>query len=459
LKLKKRAQKVPLMRHGPWWFSLTSYVQVVNRGGRKMKGGGQMTELNAQDFTVPFYQFGSEYGAEELEVIRDLFESKVNLSCGPKRAEFEELFAAHLGVDFALALPSCTTALEMATRLIGLQPGDEVIATPQTYQATIKTLLNYPEVSVRFCDIDPITLNADPLSIEALVSDKTAAIFVVDYGGYPADVGRIAELAHKHGAVVVEDCAHALGARKSGKPVGSEADIACFSFQSSKNISTLGEGGMLTCDREEWASAVDQMRSCEPLATFVNRNDKSIGKYTTPWSDSFQHEKNAFEEDCTRIFDGGTNGVLSEPASAVGIVQMARLNSLRTKRTKRAERLDAELSQIPGVSVQTVEHPMNHAHHLYTFFVDPNAGLNREAFIQGLRDHGIEMQLRYFPLHLLPEWRYRSPDGRPGACPVTEEVWFNRQLNLPCMPALSDLQVEHMIESVWRVARSQLEYS
>jgi dTDP-4-amino-4,6-dideoxygalactose transaminase len=113
-------------------------------------------------------------------------------------------------------------------------------------------------VQVRFADVEPETLNLDPASVEALITERTRAIVLVHYGGYPADMERIMAIARRHGIAVVEDCAHAIGAVRDGWRLGALGDIGCFSFHGSKNITTLGEGGMVTTDREDWVERIDR---------------------------------------------------------------------------------------------------------------------------------------------------------------------------------------------------------
>jgi perosamine synthetase len=395
-------------------------------------------------YRVPYPAVGSEFGEPEMAAIAEVLRSAETLSCGPRRDRFEEDFRALVGTRHALSLSSCTSALQIATHLIGLEPGDEVIATPQTYQATISMLLEM-EVTVRFCDIDPDTLNLDPQRLPELVTPRTRAIYLLHYGGLCADMDPIMALAERHGLVVVEDCAHALGARYLGRSAGSLGHIGCFSFQSSKNISTLGQGGMIAFDRDDWAETVRRIRAIEPDADFVPARPR-FGPYREPRRPLNQHEKNAFTHDCTALRAGGTNSTLGEVAAAVGSVQLGRLAELNRRRQQITDALDEGLSTLPGIRVRPTPPGHESACHLYTFFAAPDAGPSREAIAWALEDLGVEMQLRYFPLHLLPEWRRRG--GGFGQCPIAERLWFEEHLNLPCYPQLTDAQVAYMVEAV-----------
>ncbi|EXU64838.1 aminotransferase DegT [Streptomyces sp. PRh5] len=390
------------------------------------------------DFEVPYPRFGSEFGDEELEVLRDLLTSEKGLSQGPWRDRFEAGFREHVGSAHAYAVTSGTVALQLAVNLLDLRPGDEVIAVPQTYQATIQPLLAL-QVDVRFCDIDRNSLNIDVDQLETMITERTRAVLLVHYGGLPAEMNRVMELSRRHGFLVVEDAAHALGAEYCGRPPGSLADIACFSFHSTKNITTLGEGGMITFDRDEWAERVLRWRGNECDGDY---RVTEPGRKTLKEVPHALYPGLAYTHDCAGIRHVGTNATLSEPASAIGLIQLGKLPMLTARRTWTAHQLDRTLKGLPGVRVQSVPPDVRHAYHLYTFFVDRGAGIDRDAVVAKLRELGVESWLRYFPLHLLPEWRARG--HLPGECPVAEKIWFEQQINLPCQPTLTDVQVKRM---------------
>jgi len=402
-----------------------------------------------RSFQIPYRPVGSILGEEEVQAVREAILAGGTLSCGRYRDRFEQEFAAFTGVRHAISCTNCTVALELATSLVGLRSGDEVIATPLTYQATIEPLLTLPVV-VKFCDVDPNSLNIDPLKLADLISPKTRAIYLVHYGGLMADMDPVMDLARRHGAVVIEDAAHALGSRCNGTYAGAAADFGCFSFQSMKNMTTLGEGGMLTVARDEWAENLRLLRGNEPLAKFVPRDGIRFGRHAQPARNLNRHDKNAYTHDCVELALPGTNATLSEPAASVGSVQLRKVNGFNGRRRQIAQRLDAGLSRIPGIRVQRVPEGYTHVYHLYTFFVEPDSGLDRDEFGAALEDEGVEIHLRYFPLHLLPEWRHKGHGV--GECPVTERSWFEQQMNLPCYPSLRDEQVDFMIEAAQRAA-------
>lgn len=219
-------------------------------------------------YRVPFARRGSVVDERDLQALTEVVQSGEALSSGSCRDRFEAKFRDFVGAKHALSVTSGTVALEIAIRLLDLQPGDEVIATPQTYQASVQPLLAR-QVTVRFCDVDPQSLNLDPVALRELLTPRTKGIILVHYGGYPAEMAEIMGIARRRGIPVIEDCAHALGARYHGRRPGALGDIGCFSFHTSKNITTLGEGGMITLNRDAWAKRVDRIRSNEVDGTYA----------------------------------------------------------------------------------------------------------------------------------------------------------------------------------------------
>jgi perosamine synthetase len=405
----------------------------------------QGSTVAPRSYAVPYSPRGSIYGEEEIEVLRHLLlESSETLSCGKERASFEAEFADLLGAPYAIAVSSCTVGLELAVHVAGLEPGCAVIATPQSYQATLNPLLSL-DVEVRFCDIDHNTLCLDADRLTSLMDSRVRAIVLTHYGGLCADMDRILELADRHGVCVIEDCAHALGSLYRGRTPGTFGHIGVFSFQSMKNISTLGEGGMLVVTRADWATRLRRLVELEPDAEFRVRDTPPsfASSYPRLLRDLNTHSKNAYTHDCVRILRHGTNGTLSEPAAAVGRVQLRKLAELITRRRSIASQIDMGLRGLPGIRLQVEPAGQRHSYHLYTFFVQ---GLDRNRIAIAVDDAGVEIQQRYFPLHLLPEWRLRG--GRLGSCPAAEDLWFSQQINLPIYPSLTADQVDVMTTAV-----------
>jgi perosamine synthetase len=400
------------------------------------------------EFSVPYIGKGSWFDSEEVEAVRDLLLSDVHLGTGEQGPLFEAEMARYLGVRNAIAVSSCSMALELVTRVLGLGPGDEVITSPLTYEASIWGLLDHG-CAVTFCDIDPETLCLSARDVNAAVTERTKAIFVTHYGGVMADMDELRLISDRHGIALVEDCAHAVGASYRGRGPGSIGDFGCFSFQSLKHISTLGQGGMITVADDDLAARLRTLRSGKPDAVFVPR--ASPGPFTElgdlgQVSGADTHEKNSYTHDCVAIRGGGLNAFLGEPAAAVGRAQIRKLDGLLAERRRLADELDAKLRQIPGIHVPRIPGDREHARWLYAFLVEPDAGISRNDLVNGLDEAGIEIILRFFPLHLLPEWRDRP--GTRALCPTAERIWFRQLVNLPFYPGLASDQIEYMADTI-----------
>ncbi len=357
-------------------------------------------------------------------------------------------------MKYAFSTTNCTASLFLSVELLGLTPDDEVIVTPQTFWATVRGLQS-AGVNLCFADIDPNTLNIDPATIEDKITPRTKAIYLVHLGGLMADMDPIMDIARRHNLTVVEDCAHAPGAAYKGRKAGSIGDIGCFSFHSLKNMSTMGEGGMITFNRDEWVDLTRPLRSIGAVYTRRARAEERIGPYARPAHKYVDHAAGAFSYDCEGPVRVGNNYRMSEVAAAVGSVQLARLDELNQMRRQIGKRLDAGLSQIEGIRVQLEPDGYKHIYHLYVFFYQPlkrGSNQEKEELIRILdAEEGIEIQNRYFPIHLLPEERARGHAF--GECPIAEEVWFEQHVNLPIYPTLRPDQVDTIVDAVARAVK------
>jgi perosamine synthetase len=406
-----------------------------------------------RSYTVPYAGQGSILGLEEIEAVARTLQQDT-LAYGPRRDQFEAEFAAYTGVKYAYSTCNCTTALYLSVELLELGPGDEVIVTPQTFWATVRGLQS-AGVTLRFGDIDPNTLNLDPATIEAKITPRTKAIYLVHLGGLMADMDPIMEIARRHHLFVVEDCAHAPGAEYKGRKAGSIGDIGCFSFHSLKNMSTLGEGGMITFSREEWAAKIRPLSSIGALYPRKTRGEERIGPYLKSAYQYGDHSAGAFTYDADGPVRVGNNYRMSEVAAAAGSVQLRKLDGFNEMRARIAQRLNEGLAEIDGIRVQRTPVGYKHIYHLYMFFYQPvveGTNLEKEKLIRILDEQdGIEIINRYFPIHLLPEIRYQGHYF--GECPVAEKVWFEQHINLPIYPTLTLDQIDYMIDKVGRAVK------
>src|SRR5258708_5150965 len=265
------------------------------------------------------------------------------LTTGPKIAEFEERFAEWVGARHAVSFSSGTAALHGAAFTAGLGPGDEAITTPLTFCATANCIL-YQGATPVFADVSSDTLNLDPEKMSAKLTARTKALFAVDYAGHPAALDELGESAHRHGALLIEDASHALGAEYHGKRVGCIADMTVFSFHPVKHLTT-GEGGMVT---------TNNARTAETLRRFRNHGISSEARQ--------RQETGQWFYEMVLL---GFNYRLTDIACALGLSQLERLEANLARRRAMAARYSKAFRELPAVTVPAVRHGVHPAWHLY----------------------------------------------------------------------------------------------
>lgn len=398
--------------------------------------------MNIQEYPV-----GSLYGKEELDAIKRVLESEDSLTRGKDVELFEKEFAKYCGAKYAVAVSSCGSALNIASKVLNLTSDDEVICQANAFWVTIVNLLER-NVKIRVADIDSLTLNIDPNKIEPLIKNKTKAIYLVHLGGNPADLDSIRKIAQKYGLVVIEDAAHAIGSEYKGNKIGHDSDIACFSFSTLKNMGTLGEGGMFVTNNEKYAEMASQLRTNFPLGEKIKRNvtDK-FADYPKPKSPAFMHAGDAWDYDWIKVAEIGSTFRLSTAQAAVGRVQLKKLNSFIELRTSIARRYNDVINKLDALKPLVVLPSCVNSWHLFNFFIEPKSGINRDSVVYRLeKDYGIQTFLRFWPIHLGGIMRMRG--HKLGECPVYEQVWFKELLSLPISPQMQKQEINIILDSL-----------
>jgi dTDP-4-amino-4,6-dideoxygalactose transaminase len=366
-------------------------------------------------------------GANEIAEIIATLESGW-LSTGPRVRSFEAEFADFIGAPAAIAVNSCTSALHLSLVAAGVGPGDEVITTPLTFVSTANVIVHAGATPV-FADVDPETGNLDPHAAAAAVTPRTRAIIPVHYGGRPADVDAFAELARRHGLIVIEDAAHCVEGIAGGRKIGTTGDFTCFSFYATKNLTT-GEGGMVTTASP---AAAEQIR----LASLHGMTRNGWSRYERPGTVHYD------------VVLAGYKYNMSDMQAAIGLHQLAALPRHFARRVRISNRYDDGLADLPLDAFVPLPDRDVHARHLYTVLVDPDrAGLTRDDLARRLAADGIATSLHFPPVHLHTFYRQRFGTAR-GQFPHTERI-ADRILSLPLSPALTDAQVDQVIHAVTR---------
>jgi len=364
--------------------------------------------------------------AEVVETLRSGW-----LTTGPRVQRFEAEFAELTGSPCALALNSGTAALHLAIAAAHIGPGDVVITTPLTFCACVNVIVQQGATPV-LADICEDDLNLDPEQVERWITPATRAILAVDYGGQPARLGELKRLADAHGLLLLEDAAHAVGARYGGVPVGAIADATAFSFYATKNLTT-GEGGMLT--------------SLEPELDAEARVLSLHGMSRDAWRRYQQGGSWAYD-----VVAPGFKYNMSDMQAALGLVQLRRLEELNSRREAIAAHYHEALSGCEHVMLPDTRPEVRHVWQLYALRLRlESLRIDRARFIEALTERGIGSSVHFIPIH--HHSYYREGFGfSPADLPVTERV-FPELLSLPIHPSMTDADVDRVADAVQSIAR------
>lgn len=387
------------------------------------------------------------------------------LTSGPEVEAFEREFVALVGAKYAVASCNATAALHLAMRVLGIGPGDRVVTSPNTFLASANAAA-YVGATPDFSDIDPIFHNLDPAILQENWKDDTKAVVAVDYAGVPCNMPEIARIARSRGAYVIEDACHGVGGgfntdAKTWKLGGHPwADITTFSFHPVKTMTTC-EGGMLVTDNEEWAAKARLLRShgvTRDPSDFIGLLDDSTQV------SAFQPPLSEFGPWYYEMQELGYNYRITDIQCALGRSQLSRLPEFITRRQEIAERYNEALASLDWLQVPLLatgyQLPVTSdfsfsltdlSLHLYTLQIDfTGLGKTRTEVIQELRDNGVGTQVLYIPVYLQP-WYRRTYGYSAGKCPEAEK-FYSAALSLPLYPAMTDNNVETVVNTVLKLA-------
>jgi perosamine synthetase len=360
--------------------------------------------------------FRPYYDDAEVNAVAEVLKSGW-IGLGPRTADFEQRFAAYIGVPHAVGVNSATAALHLALMVLNVA-GGEVITTSMTFVSSNHAILYNSGIPV-FTDIEPDTLNIDTKSIERNLTDRTRAILVVHYGGHPCDMDPILDLARVHNIPVVEDVAHGCGGYYKDRHLGSLGTIGTFSFHAVKNLAT-GDGGMITVADPE----IDQRL----------RRLRWVGIDKDTWNRSEVDQKYSWYYTVQEL---GFKYHMNDITAALGLVQLEKLERGNARRREIVEYYNDRFSDLDWLELPVEKSYAKSALHNYVVKLD-----RRDDLIAHLRERRISAGVHYFPNHLYSMYRQFKAD-----VPVTERVW-KRLVTLPLYPGMSDLDVERVVEAV-----------
>ncbi|MBY4598991.1 DegT/DnrJ/EryC1/StrS family aminotransferase [Ottowia caeni] len=353
--------------------------------------------------------------ADVAEVLRSGW-----ITTGPRARAFEAALSEHVGGRPVRTMSSATAALEIALRVAGVGPGDEVITTPLTWVATANVVLTVGAKPV-FVDVRADTRNIDLDLIEAAITPRTRAIIPVDLAGLPVDRDRLYEIARRHGLRVIEDAAQSMGATWAGQRIGISGDLIVFSFHANKNM-TSGEGGCLVVNNEEEA------RLCEKLRL----------------QGVTRHADGGMDVD---VLGGKSN--LTDIAAAIGLGQIKRLDEFNARRRELAKLYFEHFDTSLGFDLPLPDFERSNWH-MFQPLLPAHGGMTRGAFIEAMRAEGFGVGVHYPAMHLFT--LFREMGFAEGDFPVAEDVG-RRTVTLPLFPSMRDDDVQRVCSAVAKIIK------
>lgn len=352
------------------------------------------------------------------------------LGTGPKVARFELGFAKYKGASYVAALNSCTASLHLSILAAGIREGDEVITTPMTFCATVNAIIHAGGIPV-LADVDPATMNIDPIRIEEKITSKTRAVVPVHFAGRPCNMDAICDIANRYGLKIIEDCAHAIETEYKGTKAGTFGDFGCFSFYVTKNIVT-GEGGMVLARREEDIARIK----------ILGLHGMSKDAWKRFSDEGYKHYQ---------VVEAGFKYNMMDLQAAIGIHQLQRVEAYWRRRSEIWKRYNEAFRSLPIATPAEPEQDTRHAYHLYTIMVDEphTAGISRDRFIDAMTAHNIGVGVHYLSIPEHPYYR-RTFGWRPEDYPNAMRIG-RQTVSLPISAKLTDEDVEDVVEAVQNV--------
>jgi perosamine synthetase len=351
---------------------------------------------------------------EAVEAVADVLRSGW-VGHGPKTREFETAFAEFVDMPDCVSLSSCTAALQLALRVLDLPPRSEVVTTPLTFVSANQAIL-HQDLRPVFADVQPDTGNIEPGSVATRMGERTGAVLVMHYGGYPCDLDELYSLAHERGVALIEDCAHACGAIYRGRRVGSHGDLHAFSFNAVKNLPT-GDGGAVTLRSPEHAARMRRLRW-----SGISRDTYEAASGRAPRWD-YQVRELGFKYQMTDV------------QAAIGLAQLHYLDEDNARRAEIAARYRVGLAGVPGLELLRHGEDRESSHHLFCVLAE-----SRDDLVDKLADRGIDAGVHYRPSYDHPMF-----EGEP--LPGVESFW-RRAISLPMHVMLGDDEVDEVCEVI-----------
>ena len=377
---------------------------------------------------TPLYYGRQWIDKEDIEAVDRVLEGNF-ITCGPNVEKAEKELAEYVQAKYAVVVSNGTSALHCACMAIGIKPQDEVITTPMTFAASANCI-RYCGGTVVFADIDPETYNIDPESIREKITEHTKAVIAVDYTGQAVKHNEIRKICDEYGLYFIEDAAHAIGTKYNGKPIGSLADMTCFSFHPVKTI-TSGEGGAITTNNKELYKKL------------VLYHAHGI-THDAAWMEK-ESEGHWYYE----MLDLGYNYRMTDFQAALLGSQLKKIELFSNRRKEICKYYDEVFSEIPEIILQKQIPESDTTRHLYVIQLDlEKLTCTRREFFDAMCAEMVRPQIHYIPVYYFPY--YKKLGYKKGLCPNAEKL-YERILSLPLFPAMTDDTVKDVVRAVKKV--------
>ena len=375
--------------------------------------------------SVPFYRL--TISPAEIAKVNETLRSGW-LTTGKVTQQFEAEFADYVGAKHAIAVNSCTAALHLSLIAAGVGPGDEVITTPYTFVATTETIIQCG-ARVKFVDTERDSFNIDLDKLEKAISVRTKAIVPVYIAGYPSDLRRIESIRKKHKVAVIHDAAHALGTSSGKTIVGSTPDMTCFSFYSTKNLTT-GEGGMITTDNQK---RMEQLR----VIALHGMSKGAWNRYSGAGSWKYQ------------ILALGYKYNLPDMASSLGLIQLRNFDKMQAARRRAAALYEKYLGDIEELVLPHEPADGKHAWHLYIIKLRHGGEKLRDRVIEDLKAAGIGTSVHFIPLYLHPY--YKKHYGQSRRDFPNSYAHYQGAITLPLFVDIKEEEIKYVADSLKKI--------
>jgi perosamine synthetase len=395
---------------------------------------------------------GTVFDYKEINAIKKILIAGKSLTRGKNIEIFEKDFGKHLGAKFAVAVSSCSAALEITSKILDLKKGDEVICQANSFWTCINHLLKIG-VKIVCADLEKNSLNIDSDHVKKLINNKTKAIYILHHGGIPADLDKIKSCIKKKKIFLVEDCAHSLGSKYKNKKIGSDSDLACFSFSSLKNISTLGEGGMIITNNFNFYEKAKLLRDGQVIGKKI-KIPSLVSKQFISLDNNFMPIGNNLKEKFLKINNIGSTFRMSDVQAAVGSIQLKKLKLLNKKRAAIYNIYEKVLIKNKNILlIKPKYQKYKNSYHLFNFFIVTKDKYLRNQIIDNInKKFDINAKIRFSPINWYPAMRkFGCKIGGCAKCLKLyncENSWLFNHLSLPISPRITIKDANFLAKNV-----------